>query len=171
MPVIWTNDRSVLTQNRKGEIIKVGLDGKISIVRAEKTIDEANVTKISKDKCGNYELYPCDKDDEMCRINLQGKKIKQKECLSGGNGFIWKYEEKQSNPDFRQKDFFYNDKLIGKKRTGVVSTTDGYLAISYADRNAKIAGINIWNTVKNNWTNIEIKWHAEDIMLGWMEDK
>jgi hypothetical protein len=174
--VVWINANHVLTVNKAGSIIKVSRNGKIFPLLKPKKIDsDGKPIEISKDKFGNFWLYPCDEKKNTCLINLQTRQTKKIDCPPLGNDFNAALEKQRSNTDFWQYDFFYKNKPIGKARGCYDASTKGdYLAVEYKDRGydrQPKAGIRIWNAVKKDWTNIEIRWHPKRFIIGWIEGK
>lgn len=172
LSVVWVDNGSVVTQNNAGSIVKIALNGRISpILKPKKIDDNGKPIEISKDKFGNFLLYPCN-DRRTCLMNLQTRKLEEINCEPLGNGFNAMTEEKMSNNEFWQSDFFYKGEPIGKNRGCSNAQTKGdYLAVEYKDRNKKIAAVKVWNAVSKNWTEIKINWHPQAFIIGWIEGK
>jgi hypothetical protein len=169
--IVWIDNKSVLTQNDKGDVIRIDSSGKISpVLKLKNFTSESTLPKIRKDKFGNFLLYPCNDDKRTCQINLQTKKLAEIDCEPLGNGFSATFEKKKSNDNFWQYEFFYKGKLIGKNRKCFnAQTTKDFIAIEDADKYENVARIHVWNDIIKVWTNIDLKWHSGDLIIGWIE--
>lgn len=172
VPVVWVDNAGVLTRNKAGGIVKVTANGRIFPMLKPKVIDDGGKPlAISKDRFGNFLVSPCN-DRSTCLLNLQTRKLEEINCEPLGNGFSAAPEEKMSNNEFWQFDFFHKGKPIGKNRGCFDAQTSGdYLAVEYKDRNKKIAAVKVWNAVSKDWTEIKINWHPRNFIVGWIEGK
>jgi hypothetical protein len=169
--VAWIDNKSVLTQRKNGDVIRIDAGGKVyPFIKAQSPPGEDYLAGIRRDRSGNLLYYPCGENRRTCLINVQTRKLSEIDCDPLGNGFSAAMEKKKSNESFWQYDFFYNGKAIGKKRQCYnAKTTKGYIAVEYADRNEKTASVGVWNDITKVWTNIPVKWHARSIIVGWIE--
>lgn len=172
VPIVWADNGSVLTQNKTGSIVKVSLNGRISPILKPKIIDDGGMPlEISKDRFGNFLVYPCN-DKRSCLLNLQTRKLEEIDCYPLGNNFSAMPEKKMSNNEFWQSDFFYKGKTIGKNRGCYDALTDGdYLAVENKDRNKKTAAVRVWNAINKDWTEIKLNYYNYNYIVGWVEGK
>ena len=172
VPIVWADNGNVLTQNKAGNIVRVLLNGKISLILKPKIIDDGGKpSEILKDRFGNFLVYPCN-DRKTCLMNLQTRTLKEIDNEPLGNNFSAMPEKKMSNNEIWQYDFFYKDKLIGKNRAGSIALTDGeYLAVENKDRNKEIGSVRVWNAVSKDWAEIKLNWFNYNYIVGWIKGK
>jgi len=177
--IVWLDDFNILSVNEAGNIFKININGKITtLLKPKKVEGREELARITKDKFGNFLLYPCQESQKSCLIEVKKPALKKIDCDPIGKGFDTAYQREKDNTltgqHMNNYAFFYNGKSIGKReKCWNAKSMDGYLATEYKDRNYvenRKGFIYVWNNIKNDWITIETKWHPEDLLIGWIKE-
>lgn len=181
--IAWIDNQNILTVNKKNEIIKVNLTGKIfSVIKPKKNEANGILPEISKDRFGNFYVYPCEKyptkegETQTCRLNLIAKTLKYDD-IPIGNNFDQLNNRNTAGGEYTYKGVKIGNpiEIISNKDVIIKNqgekTIDGYIAAAYSEKYNKIAYFKVWNDIKNDWIKLQLKWHPENFLIGWIEEQ
>lgn len=160
LPLVWLDNESLLTQKRNGHLVKVKLDGTITALPEISCKDE-DFPYFRRSKSGDL-IYRCSSEEFLIDAkNDSIKKIKPDLDFGFSNDIA-----------FGETIYYFENREIG--RGGIdVSTTEGYLALTFGIKNKNgfydsnnINTVKIWNRFTNEWQDFRFNGSHLEI-LGW----
>lgn len=160
-PVLWIDDRHILTQVNNGELVSVSLDGKrkpfAKIPLPAGSIEGSG--HLYRD--GGGRIIYCDFGAPPVVVDAATGTWKACDWEQIRHGFERDFTTEEHDTTFR-----YQGKDIAKVRISQAFTTAGYLAVNAPGTNGMGDEIRIWSVAAGKWATIQVQ---VDYLVGWMK--
>lgn len=162
VPFIWIFDDRILTQRSNGNLIALGMDGRVDSLFKLKCDQPYDYYPRFYSIDGRRIAYACGKSKYW--LDLDAKTFSQRRFDSG-------YGFEHVSAEWFWKELYFEDSKIGRVWGSPPHTTNDFVALEYAEEGVNLGspkGVKVWNRIKNDWITIEIPWSAS--IIGWIND-
>lgn len=165
VPLLWLSNELVLTQRADGELITVDLRGNISpVLKIPFAPSEYGYSPNLSRNDANQVVYEFVGGTYVIDVENRQHTRVDTSWTDLGSGFQWEDNNATSGRliRFQQKD-------IGRWWTLSTRTTDGFIAVEYADVGYTFGipkGFKVWNASSNEWVTVDPAWLVR--LVGWI---
>lgn len=166
-PLFWLDNERVLTQKNNGEIVVLGIDGKITpVVKIPNEEPAFSQPYFVRDGAGKI-IYEC--SGKSFSLDVENKTYTPYKWVALSSQFEAENERNKSYGHIIR----FQGKEIGKLWGSVwnAPTTNDYFAVEYGAVGSNLGypdGIKVWSSANGKWTTIELKWLNN--IIGWIDE-
>jgi hypothetical protein len=165
-PVLWLDERTLLTQIDNGRLITVGLDGVVKpLVEIADVPAPVTRPRFERDGAGAL-VYVC---ESSWLIDVEGRRATARRWLDVGHGF----ELEVARDEKKGHRVRHRGTEIGRAWCSPwqAATAPGWVAVPFAEEGANLGypkGVLVWNARTGAWTEIE---GAVNSIVGWIRGR
>jgi hypothetical protein len=164
-PVLWLDDKRILTQRTIGEIVILHLNGRVEpLLTIPITDTSGSVPSLDRDAQGRI-TYAW--SGGIHTLDVENKKHLPYEWAPLGHGFELEVGLNQVYGEIAR----FNGQEIGRWWSSAAITTEGFVAMIYGEVGSNLGypkGVKVWNSKSKEWVTIDAKWM--NTIIGWITE-